>query len=95
MSDCNKDCDNCKIEDFCGISIETLGYARFLSVIEEHDARVRADAIDSLIELVNSDGFKMRCLMTKLPFFEFVENEFEQVLKEKWCPLEVEVKANE
>lgn len=50
---------------------------------EAHYKQGKADTINSLIELVNSDGFKMRCLMTKLPFFEFVANEFEQVLKEQ------------
>lgn len=46
MSDCNKDCDNCKIEDFCGYSVDTLGYAEFSRVVEEHDKQIRADVID-------------------------------------------------
>ena len=49
--------------------------------------RGRADgekeAINKFIKLVNDDGFKMRCLMTKLPFFEFVADELEQLLKEQ------------
>lgn len=56
---------------------------RNIDELKEHDAKVRADLINELVALVNSDEFKMRCIMTQLPFFEFVANEFEQVIKEQ------------
>ena len=54
MSNCNNDCENCKIEDFCGYSVDTLGYAEFSRVVEEHDKQIRNDAIDECIKIVEN-----------------------------------------
>lgn len=52
MSDCNNDCENCKIEDFCGYSVDTLGYAEFSKVVAEHDAKIRAEAVEEAAVLI-------------------------------------------
>lgn len=63
MSNCNNDCENCKIEDFCGYSVDTLGYAEFSRVVEEHDAKVRTEAIDEFADwLVEQGILGNRCI---------------------------------
>ena len=80
-------CEYCKYKDkdmtqnpCCGCSAQ-MGAFNF--DMTEHDNQIRAEVIDEIIQLVNSDGFKMRCLMSKLPFYEFVEKELKRLKEQK------------
>lgn len=58
MSNCNNDCEKCKVEDFCGYSVDTLGYAEFSRLVAEHDAKIRADVLREHQEQCEGKCFK-------------------------------------
>lgn len=54
MAACGLKCDECKIKDFCGYSVDTLGYDSFVELVENHDKEVINKFINKLQEIVSN-----------------------------------------
>lgn len=50
MAACGLKCDKCKIKDFCGYSVDTLGYDSFVELVENHDKEIVMNTIDECIK---------------------------------------------
>lgn len=64
--ECDNKCDECKIEEFCGYSVDTLGFSEFARLVDEHDKKIIAEAlkpydaesIEDLVENVRADAIE-------------------------------------